>query len=167
MTDETLERRGPGRPRKTETEPNTTEAQAAVPPSQRRRRASTGGFRQKLDAPQRAGFVRRWVDNDPSRIMAMEELGYTMVADRAGDGASRTDGLGTRMTRHAGKRDDGSPQHVVLMECSQADYDLGIQDKEAALKPFEEAINRGEDTTGRVNDGYKTRDRSGVSHERA
>lgn len=157
MTDEHNEqRRGPGRPRRVE-EPAITTSEA-VPSSQRRRRASTGGFRQKLDAPARNGYQRRWVDNDPSRILAMEDLGYSLVNDRAGDGASRTDGLGTRLSRHAGKREDGSPQQLVLMECRAEDYAAGVQDKEDALKPFEEALRARRDTSGRVENSYEPRD---------
>lgn len=148
-----------------ETAQTTASADAgAVPKSQRRRRASTGGFKQKLDAPQRKGYVRRWVDNDPSRIMAMEELGYALVSEKAGEGEARTDGVGTRIARHGGKRGDGQPQQLVLMECRADDYALGVKDKEDALKPFEEALRAGADTTGRMTDTYEPRDRSSISH---
>lgn len=146
---------------------STAETAQATPKAQRRRRASTGGFKQKLDAPQRKGYVRRWVDNDPSRIMAMEELGYAPVADRAGEGEARTEGMGTRISRHGGKRQDGAPQSLILMECRADDYELGVKDKEEQLKPFEDALKRGADTTGRLNDQYEVRDRSSISHERA
>jgi hypothetical protein len=145
---------------------STTET-AATPKSQRRRRAATGGFKQKLDAPARKGFVRRWVDNDPSRIMAMEELGYALVAEKAAEGEARTDGLGSRIQRHGGKRDNGQPQALVLMECREDDYALGVREKEDQLKPFEEALRKGADTTGRLADQYEVRDRSSISHERA
>lgn len=146
---------------------STTET-AATPKAQRRRRSSTGGFKQKLDAPQRKGYVRRWVDNDPSRIQHMqEEMGYTLVAEKAGEGESRTDGLGTRIDRHAGTRADGQPQRLVLMECRQEDYDLGVQDKEDALKPFEEALRSGQDTQQRMTDAYATRDRSSIAHNQS
>lgn len=166
MTEDNELRRGPGRPRKTPEggETITPDAQAAVPVSRRRSRASVGGFRQKLDAPQRPGFQRRWVDDDPSRIMAMRELGYVEVSEAAGDGAARTDGMGTRISRHGGKRDDGAPQKLVLMECRDEDYVVGVQDKEDALKPFEEAIRAKRDTTGRVENAYEPRDGSSITH---
>jgi hypothetical protein len=146
---------------------STAETAQATPKSQRRRRASTGGFKQKLDAPTRKGYVRRWVDNDPSRIMAMEELGYALVADKAGEDENRTEGMGTRIARHGGKRDNGQAQQLVLMECRAEDYAMGEREKEDQLKPFEEAIRRGADTTGRLTDQYEPRDRSSISHERA
>lgn len=97
--------------------------------------------------------------------MAMQELGYTLVNDRAEDGVSRTDGLGSRISRHAGKRDDGSPQQLVLMETPKDQYDLGVQDKEDALKPFEEALRAKRDTTGRVENAYEPQGAgSSISH---
>lgn len=146
------------------TKAEETVAGTAVPQAQRRRRASVGGLKQKLDAPKREGYVRRWVDNDPSRIAAMEDLGYAFVADRAGAAEKRTDGMGTRIARHAGKRADGAPHQLVLMETPVAEYALGIKDKEDQLRPFEDALKSGADTTGRMTDTYEVRDRSSITH---
>lgn len=121
----------------------------------RRRRAPVGGFRQKLDAPKRPGYVRRWVDDSPARIMEMQELGYDFAQDQAATGAKRTDGLGSRISRMGGRRDDGSPHHLVLMETPDAEYAIGAQEKADALKPFEDALRAGADTTGRLQDAYK------------
>lgn len=149
MTDEVHARR-PGRPRAEETAP-----QAATPTPQRRRRASTGGFALKLDAPQREGFVRRFVNADPARIRAMEQLGYTLVDERAGEAESRTDGMGTRIARHVGKDENGAPVQAVLMETPIEEYGYGVADKEDARKPFEEAIRRSADTTAEVPGSYQ------------
>jgi len=129
----------------------------------RRRRAPVGGFRQKLDAPQREGYVRRWVDDSPARIMEMQELGYDFAQDQAATGAKRTDGLGSRISRMGGKRDDGSPHQLVLMETPKEEYDIGRQEKEDSLKPFEEALRSGADTTGRLQDAYKPSVSSSIS----
>lgn len=146
-------------------EDKAQDAQAeATPKAQRRRRASTGGLRQKLDAPQRPGYVRRFVDASPARIQAMHQLGYELVADEAAEGAARTDGMGTRIQRLAGKRDNGEPQHLVLMETPAEEYQIGVKEKEQALAPFEEAIRAGADTTGRLTDQYEPRDRSSINH---
>lgn len=139
----------------------------ATPKTQRRRRASVGGFKQKLDAPQREGFVRRWVDDNPVRINEMQELGYDFVTDKAGEGRARTDGLGSRMSRMAGKRDDGSPHHLVLMETPVSEYQQGVAEKEERLKPFEEALRAGVDTQGRLADAYKPSSGSSLSNQRA
>jgi hypothetical protein len=157
-----------GRPRKNPLAAEAAQAQPeavstdAVPRSKRRRRSSTGGFAQKLSAPQRTGYVRRWVLNDPSRIISMQDLGYDFAEAEA-----KTEGLGTRIERHAGKDAEGKPQRLVLMETPQEEYDLGVKDKAAALKPFEDALKAGRDTTGRVEDAYAPSERSSVSHSTA
>jgi len=153
--------RGPGRPRK-----EANESGEAVPVSLRRKRGVTGMLRLKLDAEKRPGYVRRWVDNTPSRILSMQDLGYVLASERAGEGASRTDGMGTRISRHAGKRENGEPQQMVLMECREEDYAEGVAEKEQQLKPFEEALRAGRDTTGKLSDSYEPRDgRSSISHK--
>lgn len=139
----------------------------ATPKTQRRRRAATGGFKQKLDAPQRKGYVRRWVDDSPTRIAEIHELGYDFVTDKAGQDENRTDGLGTRVSRMAGKRDDGSPYHLILMETPVSEYQTGVVEKEERLKPFEEALRAGADTTGRVSDAYMPSAGSSITHQRA
>lgn len=140
-----------------------TKASDATPKSQRRRRSATSGLALKLDAPQRPGYVRRFVDNSPARILQMQDLGYAIVPDRAGDAETRTDGVGSVIQRLGGKRDDGQPQHLVLMETPAEEYRHGVDEKEDALKPFEEAIRRGADTTGRVQDSYAPRDGSAIT----
>lgn len=129
----------------------------------RRRRASVGGFSQKLDAPQRPGYVRRWVDDSPSRIIEMQQLGYDFAQDKAGQGATRTDAQGSRIARHAGKRDDGSPHNLILMETPAKEYALGVTEREEQLKPFEDALRAGADTTGRLQDTYKPSNTSSIS----
>lgn len=127
----------------------------AVPRGSRRRRGSVGGFSYKLDAPQREGFVRRFVNDDPARIRQLEELGYTIVNQTAGEGEARTDGQGTRITRHAGKDENGKPFQTVLMETPITEFEVGLKDKEEARKPFEQAIARSADTTASVPDAYQ------------
>lgn len=129
----------------------------------RRRRASIGGFKQKLDAPQRPGYVRRWVDDSPTRIMEMQELGYDFAQEHASTGAKRTDGQGSRISRLGGKREDGSPHHLVLMETPVEEYAIGVQEREDQLKPFEDALRAGADTTGRLQDTYKPSNSSSIS----
>lgn len=160
MTHETEElpvRNLGGRPRKvTEAAPETTQEDEFVPKAGRRRRGSTGGFALKLDAPQRPGFVRRFVNGDPARIQRMqEELGYVMVTDRAGEGSARTHSQGTQISRHAGKDENGKPFQAVLMETPIAEYEIGMKEREEGRRPFEEAIRRSADTTGEVPGAYQ------------
>lgn len=126
----------------------------------RRKRASVGGFKQRLDAPKREGYVRRWVLNNPSRILEMEELGYQKA-----NADIPTDGLGTSTTtRHAGKDEDGKPMHLVLMETPEAEYAVGVAEKEEGRKAFDDRLRAGTDTSGTVEGAYAPADRSSISH---
>lgn len=142
----------------------TDAATEATPRERRRPRASTGGQALRLDAPTRPGFVRRFVNADPSRIQRMETLGYTRVSERAGDGKARTDGLGTRITRHAGKLETGAPMQAILMETPEEEFNYGLADKEEARKPFEEAIRRSQDTTAEVEGAYAPATKSTIRY---
>lgn len=124
-----------------------------VPVGKRRRRASAGGWTLKLDAPTRPGFVRRWFNGDPSRLREAEDLGYTHVTEKPGEGARRTQGQGTRIERHAGRTEVGVPLSAFLMETPIEEYNVGLAEKEDRLKPFEDAINRGDDPTGELGKG--------------
>lgn len=129
-----------------------TEAKApakATPRHNRRLRSTAGGFKTRLDAPQKKGMTMRWVNDEPGRIQAMNELGYDF-AERD----TRTDDVGTRITRHVGTKPNGEPKLAYLMETPDSQYAIGVAEKEERLKPFEDAINRGEDTTGKVQDAY-------------
>jgi hypothetical protein len=141
----------------------TAETQAATPVAQRRRRASTGGLSLKLDAQEKPGMVRRFVNGDPLRIQQMEELGYTVVSDRAGEGKSRTDGMGTRITRHAGRDSEGKPFQAVLMETPAELYAEGEAEKESTRTAFEETIRRGLKTDD-TPDGAYIPSRSTITH---
>lgn len=135
----------------------------AVPARERRRRPSVGGFGLKLDAPERKGWVRRWVNGDPLNIRRMEELGYSLVAETAAEGNARTEGLGTRISRHAGKDENGKPYQTVLMETPEDLHKEGEAEKESGRQAFEETIRRGlktEDTP----DGAYLPGRSSINH---
>lgn len=122
---------------------SNTDMTEATPKSQRRRRSSAGALGLHLDAPQRDGYVRRWVNGDPLRIKRMEELGYTAVSEPAAEGNKRTDSLGTRITRHAGKQDNGEAYQTILMETPNDLYQEGIAEKEEGRRAFEDTIRRG------------------------
>lgn len=143
-----------------------TKGLEATPPSRRRPRPSTGGFSLKLEAEQRPGYVRRFVNGDPSRILKMERLGYTLANDRAGEGKSRTDGQGTRITRHAGKTEEGAPMHAVLMETPEHEFQYGVADKEEARKRVEDVIRGSGDPTGQLENQYAPSAGSKIEHSR-
>lgn len=126
------------------------DASDATPPKFRRKRASTGGIKLKLHAPQRPGFVRRFVKNNASRILEINELGYDFAtAD------TKTDGMGSHIERHAGKGEFGEPEHLVLMETPESEYAVGVAEKEEQRKPFEQALRAGRATDGELTDQYQ------------
>lgn len=124
-------------------------AEPATPRHNRRQRASVGGFQTRLDAPQKPGMTLRWVNDEPGRIEKMNSLGYDF-AERD----TRTDGQGTRISRNVGTHPNGAPKMAYLMETPDDQYALGAAEKEARLTPFEDAIRRGADTTGKVENAY-------------
>ncbi len=152
------------RPRAPKTADAAEDAGQAVPQARRRPRASPGGFSLKLDAEQRPGFVRRFVNGDANRLLEMERLGYTVVNDRAGGGTTRTDGLGTRITRHAGKTGEGAPMHAVLMETPEQEFNYGEADREDARKAVEDVIRRSGDPTGQLENQYAPSVGSKIEH---
>lgn len=135
-----------------QTEPTTQDE--AVPRVQRRRRSSTGGPALKLDAEQRPGYIRRWVNGDPLRIKRMEELGYTIVSGAADEGKNRTDGMGTTITRHAGRDKENKPFQAVLMETPDEFYIEGEAEKEEHRQAFEDTIRRGLKTEDTPENAY-------------
>lgn len=133
----------------TDKAPEATPEATPTPKTHRRARGSAGGHRLKLTAPQRPGFVRRFVNNDPLRIAEMHKLGYDFA-----EADTDTDGLGTRIERHVGKDAEGKPIKAFLMETPVDQYQIGVAEKEDGLKSFEEAIRRGADTTGLMPNAY-------------
>jgi hypothetical protein len=142
MTEIPRRRRGPNKPKEVAIAP---EAPAeAVKPSRRRKRADVGGQHLKLSVPPREGYHRRWVNDVPGRVAMMKELAYEIVTDPS----IKSDGLDSKRQRLVGTQAGGAPQNAVLMETPLAEYQYGVEEKEEARKPFEDAIRRGEDPLG-------------------
>lgn len=119
---------------------------AATTPTKRRRRASVGGQRMKLQAPPREGFVRRWVNDDGNRIAEAQELAYDHVTERGIDSSSAD----SRVSRLVGTKANGEPLRAFLMETPAEEYALGMSDKEATARLTDEAIAAGRDSTGQM-----------------
>lgn len=151
-----------GRPRLTknveidrgdETAEETT-AQVATPKRQRRRRGVLEhGGALKLHAPQRKGYVRRWVNDRGNRIAELEEIGYTFVEEQGID----THGPGSRINRLAGTQESGAPLKTYLMEIPEEFYREDMQDKEEALQEFDRAISEGRDPSGETDPRHSYR----------
>ncbi len=135
-----------GRPPLTETGNVLADNLAAPDARKRRRRASVGGHTLKLQAPTRAGYVRRWVNDDGNRIANAEELAYDFVLDTSIQGT----GEGSRVSRLVGTKANGEPLRAYLMETPKEEYRAGLADKEAVNRQIDEAITSGVDSTGQL-----------------
>jgi hypothetical protein len=124
-----------------EAAPETTSA-----PTKRRRRASVGGHRLKLQAPARDGYVRRWVNDDGNRIAEAQELAY----DHVTDSGIQTSSADSRISRLVGTKANGEPLRAFLMETPATEYAAGCSDKEAIARQVDEAIAAGRDSTGQM-----------------
>jgi len=165
MTDETYTAPRRGRPPMSREDVTTQEAPMdAVPPRTRRKRDPVGGFKQRLDAPQRAGYQRRWVNDDGVRPELLHtDLAYDFVIEPNTD----THGQGTRVSRVVGRKASGEPQYAYLMETPVEEYAVGVAEKEDRLKPFEEAIRSNQDTTGALKQAEMYQPRAGSSLKRS
>jgi hypothetical protein len=165
-TDTTFRRR-PGRP------PNAApETQAAAPveppveamtalekPAKRRKRGAVGEMAQKLSAPARPGFQRRWFNDHDNRIAKAGELAYEHVTETG----IQSSAPGSRVSRLVGTKPNGEPLHSYLMETPLSEYQLGVEDKEEVNRQVDKAIDaacRPED--GSMNEGFY----GGVTRER-
>jgi hypothetical protein len=117
-----------------------------VSAAKRRRRASVGGHALKLEAPTRAGFVRRWVNDDNNRIAKADDLAYDFVTDTSIQGT----GEGSRVSRLVGTKPNGEPLRAYLMETPVEEYQAGLAEKEAVNRQIDDAITRGEDSTDQL-----------------
>jgi len=137
-----------GRPRK-DAENNTPEIAASSPreESGRRKRASLGAPRLKLQAEKRDGYVRRFINDIPGRLILAQESGWEFVNEpHSPDEDSRT-------KRYVGTHEGGAPMYAYLMEIRQEFYDEDQAEKMAKLDEFDAALRRGNPTG--VDDGEK------------
>lgn len=88
--------------------------------SGRNERPLLGGFQSKLSAPQRKGYVRRWVNDDPGRLEGFQAAAYDFVPDQA---KADEEGRAPHMSKRVGTNADGSPKNAYLMEKREDWYD--------------------------------------------
>jgi hypothetical protein len=140
----TQEKRGPGRP-----------------PKQRRERVPLSAMRQKLQAPKREGFTRRWVNDEGGRPQDFERAGYAFVEDEG----VHTDGEGSRISRRVGKTDEGRPIYAFLMEQKQEWYDEDQAEKNKELDATDQAIKSG-NIAGQVGQDGRYTPSQGITYKR-
>lgn len=120
---------------------------------------------QKLAAPHREGYTRRWVNDDPGRITEMLDKGYSFVVDNVdGDEAIRSTDQGTRKSQVVGRQKDGSAVAGYLMEQEDSLYSEDQQTKEEARTRKEEQIRRVQGKDGIGGSAYDPTNGKGAYH---
>lgn len=114
----------------------------------RRKRVPLGVPRLKMNAPQRPGYVRRWVNDNPGRLDAAQQGGYEFVVGESASEGGATDGMGAKISRIVGTRDGGAPITAYLMETKQEWYEEDQKSKQAIVDETEAALKRGQDSHG-------------------
>lgn len=126
--------------------PSTQTERATHEGKERKKRVPLGVPRSKLTVPQRAGYNRRWINDDSKgRLQHAIEGGYTYVTDpnlRVGeDGAA--DKPDSRVSRIVGRGEGNKPLRAFLMEIPSEMYQEDQASKQSALDEVDRAIRKG------------------------
>ncbi len=92
-----------------------------------------GSTDQKLAYPARPGYHRHWFNDEPGRIHAAEQAGYTYVNDYQGKVVSQV----------VGTTKGGGPQTGYLMEIPLEWYDEDMKRLQDGVNEKEKGIRRG------------------------
>lgn len=114
----------------------------------RRERTPFSANRKRLDTAQRAGYVRRWFNDQDDRIQRAEAAGYTFVKKgetEVGDkevGRGNTD-INSRTSTVVGRTAQSQAIRAYLMEIPEAWYQEDQAKKEATNQMVDDAIRAG------------------------
>ena len=115
----------------------------------KRTRKPFGHIEQKLSYPKREGFVRRWFNDSPGRIIRAIEAGYAHVVD---------DRTGKNAELLGGKDERGHPVMMYLMEIPKDFYDEDFAAKQESLNEQDKAIYTGRHNQEAGDNRYIPRD---------
>lgn len=129
-------------------DPNAPEQsdREVVKAAERKKRVPLGVPRSKLTVPQRAGYVRRFVNDDgKGRLQFALNGGYSHVTDptlQVGEdgGGDKPD---SRVSRIVGRAESGKPLRAFLMEIPSELYQEDQASKQAELDEVDRAIRKG------------------------
>jgi hypothetical protein len=110
---------------------------------QERGSEALAGIRLRLPKPpKKAGWHRRYVNDDADRIGRMLETGYTVASDRDGSKSDKT-GVGSEVSAFAGTQVNGAAMRAVLMEIPDEIYHEDQRAKIRAIDETEAGIRSG------------------------
>jgi len=118
------------------------------------------------------GKVGRWINDDPGRLQAAEEGGWTYVDDpevKIGEGAANErDQMSTKVRRRVGAREGGFLKNAYLMVIDKEIYDRDQAEKQKDIDRTEEGLRRGEVEGGlKPTDGkYDPREGIKINHDK-
>lgn len=151
----TEEKRKPGRPtnaeRKAREEATVSNQLARGPRPEtretkgRKKRVPLGTPKQKMGAPKRAGYVRRWVNDTPGRLIQAQEAGYEFVADE--ESAHEKGRAGARKLR-VGVTEEKVSLYAYLMEIPEEFYNEDQALKQEPIDQFEDQLRHGGKVSG-------------------
>lgn len=125
--------------------------------------ANSGGLQgQRLVAPQREGFKRRFVNDDnKGNIDKHLRLGYYFLEEtQIGDEYIPTSDLGKRKSQRVGTKEDGSELIGYLMEIPLEFYQETQNEKEARIVALESQVRQG-NAEGGVENSYDPQEEKG------
>jgi len=144
---EVVTKRGPGRPALPR-DPvfNASESQSTpalslppdVPQAPRRVRKPFGSQVQKLARPNRPGFVRRWFNDVPGRLLRAKEAGWEHVKTETGE----------IETTPVGVSETGGALIAYLMETPEEFYKEDQAAEQERINEMERSFKRGADEKG-------------------
>jgi len=116
----------------------------------RQARIPLGKPRLKLSASKLipTGKVGRWINDDPGRLEAAEEGGWTHLTDpkaKIGESAeNERDMLSMKVRRRVGTRDGGESKVAYLMVIDKDTYDQDQAEKQQQIDGTEKSLRRGD-----------------------
>jgi hypothetical protein len=116
----------------------------------RAERVPLGSFRQKLQANNREGFVRRWINDDRQRLQLAQQAGYDFVLH---DEVAKSTDDGGKISQIVGSKDGGGALRAYLMEIREDWYWDDQAEKQKRIDATEGLIRRGELTQKVGQDG--------------
>lgn len=104
-------------------------------------------FKQQVfTAPNRPGFIRRWVNDLPGRIDAFKKAGWTIAVEdieNTHNGLAQVESqLGTTVTRVVNRGLDAPCRNAVLMEIDEEWYRADKAEQQRLIEITEAAFDR-------------------------
>lgn len=148
---------------------DANEKSKEIKSAERKERIPFGTARQKLSVAQIPGKVRRWVNDVGDRCKQAQAGGYEFANEegiKVGQGGvgSGNQGLGKKVSRTVGTKEDGKPLTAFLMEIDEDLYNEDQAEKQRKIALIDDQINAGA-IQGRVGQDGRYIPKEGISYK--